>query len=80
MHNLRIWLTPSDTQWMFDAKNLMSNDLLGATVIDDERQAFYDIGVRLKSSERGRPEVARVGFALRFQPVAALEPQHRLAA
>lgn len=53
---------------MFDTKNLMSNDLLPGTVIDDERRAFYDVGVRLKSSERGRPVVARVGFALRFRP------------
>lgn len=68
LHKLRIVLTPNDTDWMFEDKNLMSNDPIGATVIDDERRAFYDVGVRLKSSERGRPEVARVGFALRFQP------------
>lgn len=68
LHNVRIVLTPGDTQWMFDPKNLMSNDPLPATVIDDEQRAFYDVGVRLKSSERGRPEVARVGFALKFQP------------
>lgn len=68
LHNLRILVTPDDANWMFDPKNLMSNDLLGTTVIDDEQRAFYDAGVRLKSSERGRPEVARVGFALRFQP------------
>ncbi len=67
LHNVRILMTPADTAWMFDAKNLMSNDSIGATVIDDERRAFYDVGVRLKSSQRGRPEVARVGFALRFQ-------------
>jgi len=67
LHNLRILLTPADTNWMFDPKNLMSNDNLGATVIDDERRVFYDVGLRLKSSQRGRPEVARVGFALRFQ-------------
>ncbi len=68
LHNVRILLTPADTQWLFDEKNLMSNDPIPATVIDDERRAFYDVGVRLKSSERGRPEVPRVGFALRFQP------------
>ncbi len=68
LHNLRIVLAPSDNQWMFDPKNLMSNDPIGTTIIDDERRAYYDAGVRLKSSERGRPEVARVGFALRFQP------------
>lgn len=68
LHNLRIIMTPEDTNWLFDPKNLMSNDLLGATVIDDEREAFYDVGLRLKSSQRGRPQAARVGFALRFPP------------
>lgn len=68
LHNVRILLPPADTNWLFDPKNLMSNDVLPTTIIDDERRAYYDAGVRLKSSERGRPEVARVGFALRFQP------------
>lgn len=68
LHNVRIVLAPADNQWMFEPKNLMSNDVIGTTIIDDERRAYYDAGVRLKSSERGRPEVARVGFALRFQP------------
>lgn len=68
LHNVRILLPPADTNWLFDSKNLMSNDVLPTTIIDDERRAYYDAGVRLKSSQRGRPEVARVGFALRFQP------------
>jgi hypothetical protein len=68
LHNLRIVMTPADVTWLFESKNLMSNDLLGATIIDDEGEAYYDVGLRLKSSERGRPEVPRVGFALRFQP------------
>lgn len=67
LHHLRILLPPADTNWLFDPKNLMSNDVLPTTIIDDERRVYYDAGVRLKSSERGRPEVARVGFALRFQ-------------
>ncbi|MBK9036484.1 MAG: lamin tail domain-containing protein [Myxococcales bacterium] len=68
LHNLRIILTPADVAWLFDPPNLMSNDLLGATVIYDEREVYYDVGVRLKSSERGRPSAVRVGFALRFAP------------
>jgi hypothetical protein len=68
LHALRIVTTPSDTVWLFDDKNLMSNDLLGATVIDDDREATYDVGVRLKGSERGRPTTVRVGFGLRFPP------------
>ncbi len=68
LHDVRIVMTKADADWLFEPIHLMSNDLLGATVIDDERDALYDVGLRLKSSERGRPEVARVGFALKFQP------------
>lgn len=68
LHNLRIITTPADTAWLFTPANLMSNDLVGATVIDEEAHVYYDVGVRLKSSERGRPSTARVGFALRFDP------------
>jgi hypothetical protein len=68
MHTLRIVVTQADTDWLFTSQNLMSNDRLGCTVIRDEREAFYDVGVRLKGSERGRPVTARVGFALSFPP------------
>jgi hypothetical protein len=68
LHNVRIVMTPADTAWLFESRNLMSNDRVGATVVSDELEAYYDVGVRLKGSERGRPEVVRVGFALRFQP------------
>jgi len=66
LHNLRLVMTKEDTDWLFDEINVMSNDLVGATVIDDERDVYYDVGVRLKSSERGRSVASRVGFALRF--------------
>lgn len=66
LHNVRIITTPADTDFLFKSINVMSNDPVGATVIEDEKEAYYDAGVRLKSSERGRNEVARVGFALRF--------------
>lgn len=68
LHNLRLIMTPADIKWTFDPKNLMSNDRIGATVIDDESRVYYDVGLRLKGSERGRPESVRVGFALRFSP------------
>lgn len=77
LHNLRIVATPADTAWLFTPANLMSNDLLGATVIDEERDVYYDVGVRLKSSERGRPSTLRVGFALRFTPAQPFRGVHR---
>lgn len=68
LHNLRIVMPPDDVNWLFDPKNLMSNDRIGCTVIDDELGILYDVGLRLKGSERGRVEAVRVGFALRFSP------------
>ena len=66
LHNLRIIMTAADAAWLLDARNLMSNDLVGATVVYDEREVTYDVGVRLKGSERGRPQANRIGFGLRF--------------
>ncbi|MSP91201.1 MAG: hypothetical protein EXR79_05295 [Myxococcales bacterium] len=66
LHNLRIVLTPADAKWLFDPKNLMSNDAIGGTVVDDEHTVYANVGVRLKGSERGRPETVRVGFAVQF--------------
>ncbi len=66
LHNLRLVMTEEDSDWLLDDRNVMSNDRLGATVIDGERDVYYDVGLRLKSSERGRPVTSRVGFALRF--------------
>ena len=66
LHSLRVLLAPADDAWLFAPENLMSNDYLPATVIWDDREAFYDVGVRLKGSERGRPVTARVGYSIRF--------------
>jgi hypothetical protein len=34
----------------------------------DEREVFYDLGVHLQGSERGRNDSSRVGFTVRFHP------------
>lgn len=65
-HNIRIIVTPADTALLFAETNLMSNDNIGATVVCDEQRPYYDMGLRLKSSERGRIDPARVGFHLEF--------------
>ena len=77
LHNLRIVMTVPDAAWLFDARNLMSNDLVGATVISDEREVHYDVGVRLKGSQRGRPTTQRIGFGLRFPPDDRFRGIHR---
>ena len=64
-HNLRLVMTPADATLIHTGTNTLSNELLGATVIYDEREATYDVGVRLKGSFVGR-NVDRVGFHLQF--------------
>ncbi|HMC27193.1 MAG TPA: lamin tail domain-containing protein, partial [Verrucomicrobiae bacterium] len=67
-HNVRIILTPGNTALLHAFTNVMSNDNLPCTVIYDEKRAYYDMGVRLKGSERGRYSDTRVSFHLEFQP------------
>ena len=68
VHDLRLILTEADSDWLHDEPNLMSNDPIGGTVVIDGERVVYDVGVRAKGSERGRPEVARLGYALSFPP------------
>ena len=68
LHRLRLVMTPSDTGLLLADTNVMSNDHVGLTLIHDERQAFYDVGVHLQSSERGRDDSARQGFAVKVHP------------
>lgn len=77
LRDVRIVMTPGDAAWLFAAPNLMSNDWVGATVIYDGRDATYDVGVRLKGSQRGRPTQARTGFGLRFPPEGLFRGVHR---
>jgi hypothetical protein len=68
LHNLRLLMTPADLVLLHAETNVMSNEFLGATVIQDEQEIFYDVGVRLQGSQRGRSDAGRVGFTLRFPP------------
>ena len=66
LHDLRVLMTAEDLDWLHRDVHLMSNDPVGATVVYRESEVFYDVGVRLKGSQRGRPSDLRVGYALRF--------------
>jgi len=66
LHNVRIVMAAEDYNWMFTDIHIMSNDRVGATVIYDEQTVFYDVGVRLKSSQRHRHVASEVGFNLKF--------------
>ncbi|MFT5497372.1 MAG: hypothetical protein ACI9TH_002778, partial [Kiritimatiellia bacterium] len=65
-NNLRIVMTNEDRDFMHTVTEVMSNDRLGCTVIWNEREIYYDCGVRLKGSQRGRHKDVRVGFSLKF--------------
>lgn len=67
LHQFRLLMTPADAAFLHTGTNTLSNELLGATVIYDEQEVFYNVGVRLKGSFVGR-NVARVGFHVVFNP------------
>ena len=66
LHRLALIMTPADTVLLHALTNVMTYDRRGLTVIEDEREVFYDVGVHLQSSERGRSDPSRVGFSLKF--------------
>ncbi|MCA9200419.1 MAG: tandem-95 repeat protein, partial [Planctomycetales bacterium] len=76
LHELRIVMTPEDTSFLHETTNVMSNDRLGATVIYNDHEVFYDVGVRLKGSQRGRDKVVRAGFNLQFDPMQLFRDVH----
>ncbi len=76
LHDLRILMTPSDSAWLHDDVNLMSNDPVGCTVVYRESEVFHDVGVRAKGSQRGRPQSVRLGYGLRFHADEPLRGVH----
>lgn len=80
LQNIRIVMDPADEALLYQTNNLMSNERLGCTVIYGEREAYYDAGVRLKSSQRGRPSADRVGFNLGFNKDQLFRGIHRAIA
>ena len=68
LRSLRVIMTSSDTAFMYRNINRMSNDRRGATVIYDEREVFYDVGVRIKGSAFGRNNDRVAGLSIRFHP------------
>ncbi|MGI8604415.1 MAG: lamin tail domain-containing protein [Verrucomicrobiales bacterium] len=64
-HKFRLVMTAVDAAFLHANVNTLSNAFLGATIIADEREIYYDCGVRLKGSFVGR-NVPRVGFTIVF--------------
>ena len=53
-HELRVIMLDSDSDFMHDRFNLMSNEQLGGTAVYNGAEVFYDVGVRLRGSGAGR--------------------------
>ena len=53
-HELRLIQLDADRDTLFQATNLLSQERLGATVIYDRSEVFYDAGVRLQGTAAGR--------------------------
>ncbi len=65
---LRLLMHPADVALFHAPTRVMSNERLPATLVWDDREAFYDVGVRAKGSERGRPVEVRLGYNVAFDP------------
>lgn len=65
-NNFRIVMNQNDIDLLHLSTNVMSNDRLGCTVIFNEKEIYYDCGIRLKGSEHGRAKNVRVGYNIRF--------------
>ena len=74
--NLRFVMTAADTATMYFSTNRMSNDRLGATVIYNESEVYYDVGVRLKGSAFGRNNDTETGLSIDFDPERKFRGAH----
>ena len=65
-HNFRIVVTNAERDFIHLATEVMSNDRIGATIVDREDDVYYDVKLRLKGSQRARSQDNRVGYNMRF--------------
>ncbi len=66
LHNIRLITLAAESDEMLRTVNLMSNERIGTTLIYDDREVFYDVGLRLKGSEHSRTTTPRLGFNVSF--------------
>ena len=80
LHNFRIVMTAADTARLHDPTLQTSNGRLGATVIYNESEVFYDVGVRLKGSNAGRGNNDFLSFNVQFDPTQLFRDTHETVA
>ncbi len=76
LHNFRIIMTPADTRLLHLNTNQLSDQLMGATVVYDEKEVFYDVGARLRGSNAGRSDATYLGFHVGFDPMQLFRGVH----
>lgn len=79
-HNFRVIMAETDRAFLFQRTNLMSNDRMSVTIVEDEQTVYYDVGLRLKGSSVGRDGNSSYGFNIRFQPDRLFRGVHRTIA
>lgn len=67
VHTMRLIMTRSDSTALHAPTNVMSNGRTGATLIMNDREVYYDVGVRLRASGYGR-QGGLAGFNIQFDP------------
>ena len=80
LHNFRLVTLNGDADQLHRQVNLMSNERIGCTVIYDEREIFYDVGLRLKGSEHSRTTTPRLGFNVGFYSAQSFRGVHHTVA
>jgi hypothetical protein len=66
-NKLRLVMTNADAAFLHNLVHAVSNARLGATVISNDREVFYNVGVRLRSAPFGR-QGDRAGWNIEFDP------------
>jgi hypothetical protein len=64
--NFRITMLADEVTSMHERVNILSNYRKGGTVVYNEKDVFYDVGVRLRGSMFSRSNSSRAGFNVRF--------------
>ncbi|MGI8603049.1 MAG: lamin tail domain-containing protein [Verrucomicrobiales bacterium] len=80
LHNVRLVTLKADADDLHRTINLMSNERILSSLVYDEREIFYNIGLRLKGSEHSRTTTARLGFNVGFNSEQLFRGIHRSVA
>jgi len=62
----RMIMTSADSSRLHASTNQMSDDLLGCTVVHDEREVFYDAKMRMHGSMFSRVTPSNTGFTIKL--------------